>query len=199
MSGCAASGMEESDGSLETGRFRMPAGRFASRLAIYYAILPIAIMSVAIIACIITGLLMSPIDLRWIVGGLMLLFIAAPMLLAFLYISRGFSRGCFVNTLNHSIRFSQTCILVSVYPRYNEEGEEAPEAAEFQYSYRSVERIDAGGDAVTLRLGEHDKGFLWIPYAAFGDQEMLQSAMRRVHAGMKTNLKTDINNESAEE
>lgn len=184
MSGCVASEMVKNEEDVVTGRFRMPAAKFASRLAIYYALRPIALICVAVLACMIIGFLMNPPDLRWIAGGLMLLFVAAPMLLAFLYISKGFNPGCFFNTLNHTVVFSDSDVSVNIFPRYDEEEEEEPEAVEIKYAYRSVMKIDVGGEAVTLRLGDNREGFLWIPYTAFSDPEALQMAMSKLRAGM---------------
>lgn len=114
------------------------------------------------------------IDIRWLIVSSMLIFIVAPMLFAFLYISIGFRRENVANVVWHKVRIEDDGISVIVYkPVFDSEiqddSEEEPKrevSFEYTISYADIRRINIENNSVTLP-SRHT--FLWMPVECFGN------------------------------
>lgn len=179
---------EESD-SRQSRVYRMGAGRFARELMFRYAGIWMLALSLLAVAGIALGM---TVDLRWLLVGLMVVFVAVPMVLAFLYYYHGLRRGCFVNTIAHRIVIEDEGLtarlmipVTSPSSAENESEEINSGVAAYRtrdefFPFSVMERFRIGSDSVIIPLRAPSAGFLWIPADAFNDTEHLSALLRRL-------------------
>lgn len=171
--------------------FRMGAGRFARELLFRYSGIWLLVLSLMAVAGIALGI---TVDLRWLMVGLMVVFVAVPMVLAFLYYYHGLRRGCFVNTIAHRIVIEDdgltARLIIPVYPagEEKESGQESGQEAETVsyrtrdefFPYADMETFRIGSDSAIIPLRAPSTGFLWIPADAFNDTRHLSDLLRKL-------------------
>lgn len=118
------------------------------------------------------------IDLRWLIVFLMLLFLVTPMLMVFLYFYHGFRQSTASNIVEHKLIFSEKGISFRIFEKIeDEEGEKWTLRYEKLYSSDIVNGFKTSSDGVLIMLTAPEKGFIWLPYNAFGDKKTFQTAI----------------------
>lgn len=172
---------------MESKEYRMGSGRFASELLFRYGGWWLLLLSMTAVAGIVLGICL---DLRWMVVGLMTVFVVIPMVLAFLYYYYGLRRECFVNTIPHKIDVSEDgiTVLLRISASVQSESSDTDSLQEnndaeleyrrefFPFSAMSPYRI--GNNSVIIPFRSPAKGFLWIPADAYDDEEILADTLR---------------------
>ena len=131
---------------LETSLFKMGGGRFASELIFRYAGIWMALLCAVALAGLAFGI---AVDLRWMVVGLMVVFIVIPMILAFCYYYFGLRRECYVNAFPHTLAISPrgvtaTLHFISRVPKesVSGRGEGSKDAAGNKDANEETERVE---------------------------------------------------------
>lgn len=166
-----------------TATFRMSGAAFAASMTRLYAMKWIWGAIAVVAAC---GLAAALSDVRWLIVALMVVFIVAPMVFAFLYFNHGLRLSCACNVLPHSLAFSERGITATVETACDDAGDgaEAPAAdagngktREFFFPAGSFRRYHVAGDGVVLPLAAPEGGFLWIPAGAFSSRSDFNEAV----------------------
>lgn len=172
---------------MESKEYRMGSGRFASELLFRYGGWWLLLLSMTAVAGIVLGICM---DLRWMVVGLMTVFVVIPMALAFLYYYYGFRRECFVNTIPHKIDVSADGITVllrisaperteSADPdSFSENVDAGPQYRREFFPFSAMSSYRIGNNSVIIPFRSPAKGFLWIPADAYDDEKILADTLR---------------------
>lgn len=174
---------------------RMASGAFARemlrRFTPVWVWVGVALAAIAVVA----GMF---VDYRWSVIGLLVILVLMPPVVAFAYYSHALCRECFVNTTPHTIGADHRGLVVTLYIAESEEeaDEEVAESdaanidapaevvkdkREHAMTYRKLrEEIFApsqisgwyltGSGGMADITGSH-RGFVWVPFDAFGSQE----------------------------
>lgn len=145
---------------IETLRFRMPHSLFVKRMFLFYGRKWFIALGVVFLALIAVGLFL---DIRWIVVALMVLFLVAPMAMAFLYYSIGLRRECSVNVMEHQFVFSPEGVETVYY--ISNDDEETEDTRKVFFKRDNFKKLVVGLNEVFVMF--RGKGFLWIPQAAF--------------------------------
>ncbi len=154
----------------------MPRRELTSHLMQLYGWGPLAIGLILLIPALAAGILF---DIRWLIVFFLLICVVAPMILAFLFFYHGLRPSTASNLLPHSVEVSDDGIAVSSY-RHCEDSENLEFVATRNYPFSSIRRLLASSDAVTALLSAPDKGFIWIPIAAFSSKEEAMEAYRKI-------------------
>ena len=102
MSASEAAGIQ--DAEVQTGRFAMGRGEFARATMTRFGMRWWGLLFFLVVAGAVAAAVVA--DLRWLVVALMLAFIVAPMVAAFLYFSFGLREECYANVLPHTVNVS---------------------------------------------------------------------------------------------
>lgn len=166
----------DSIGLPESGLFRMNGSRFAAEMVFRYGGVWISLLMIAALAGIVLGI---TIDWRWLVVGLMVVFILCPMALSFLYYMHGIRKECYINTVLHKVTPETDAIRITAYFKSAAEREdendddskvkgEAEEVIrEYEFPYAELRPYTVGSKSVTLRFKGKRKGFIWLPLEAY--------------------------------
>ncbi|MDE7403300.1 MAG: hypothetical protein K2M87_07815 [Muribaculaceae bacterium] len=156
-----------------------------------YAAWPMLALSLIGVAGLVLGI---AIDVRWLLGALLVLFVVAPLLIMFLYFAIATRNGNSVNTTNHYFTVKNSgleCVILlpplkdnvsdstSSDANVSEENHDTElEKRSVMFEYNRLAPFRIGSDAVIIPLKKPEKGFLWIPADAFPEPadmtEMLQ-------------------------
>lgn len=133
--------------------------------------------------------------LEYAVLCLMIIFIAAPMLAAWLYFSEGLRPENVVNILPHTLAFRQGEIIASVNRSYPSEpssepsdssSAEKPDRVIYRFPIPSGTRYSVLSDGVILPVSlekeavNSPKGILWIPLEAFESPRQMKEALELI-------------------
>lgn len=146
--------------SYTTDYYRMPGGKFAAYLFLRHGFkATLTVFAVAVCMGVV-----AVIDLRWVVCALMLVLIALPMLLAFLYINHGLRSFNCANVTLHRLIISGKEIKIEIAK--TEQGE-AVETVCRILPIETVCSVTAGIDSVVMQLKTPHDEFLWMPHTCF--------------------------------
>lgn len=136
------------------------------------ATIGVAAVFVAGVTC---GLL---IDLRWLLVAWMVLLVAAPGVMAMLYLNYAFSPRCLPEVYRHTVRFTDAGIevraIVPPLPVAEEEEERDNSAQEskiigYEASYQDVCKVKPGLKGLVIELRGTPPGLLHLPYEVLPD------------------------------
>lgn len=138
---------------------------------------------------LICGILSVCHDLRWIIIGLMTVFIICPMFIAFLYIYHGLKPLTVLNTIPHKLEFTIDQFSITCYTV--EEGQEDSEnkyteLSSKNYTYSSISSFKVGINSIIL-LMKSQEGFLWIPTDIFPKKISFSTILDFICQGMRKN------------
>lgn len=185
-------------GTMESLRFEMSHAAFARAMFMRYARVWIAVTAIVVAGCGVAGIVA---DIRWIIVGLMVVCIVAPMLLALLYFYHGLRPACVVNVLPHTLTLAESSLQATMWPRVKiekggekegekeeehdesrsetpgmEDAEEVRPVAFREFTYTSLRPYTVGLDSITLPVDSAaGGGFLWIPRHAFSTPKDFES------------------------
>ncbi len=172
------------DMPLTTVRFEMSSKLMATHLLTIYGRPWIYGAAILIVAAGIIAIF----DLRWLFIGLMLLFIAAPLMLFFFYLNYGLRPACVANVLPHTVELLPDALRVSVWARpeksENTDNDDVPEQADNPalpavthiFPLDSLCPYTVGLESVTIPIT--GKGFIWLPKSAFPTYDGLTNFMQ---------------------
>lgn len=113
----------------------------------------------------VTGLVLGlTVDLSWAIVGLMIILILLPLIALFVYYFYALRPECYVNTVRHSISFSEQGIRATLC--FNDE----TVRRQF-FPFSDFDKIDLNVKSVLIRFRKPRKGYIWIPLYAYGSEE----------------------------
>lgn len=189
---------------ITTDSFKMPHAQFVRALAARFGGTRLLMALCVLLAATLAAGLLA--DWRWAVVALMLIFVAAPMVAAYLYFAHGLRRECYVNIAPHTVSISPQGLKVEVsvmpYPTDETDAEAAAEsvgeaaaessqaaeqkqetAAEPLRTYtleidrRRLGRYTIDPRGITIRIESPDPGFIRLPYSAFASEQEFARAV----------------------
>lgn len=98
--------------NMETSYILMPRGRLAVTLLMLYGKWILIILFLLTIICLTAGIFL---DVRWVIIALMLVFIATPAILCYLYFFHGLRRSTSINSICHTFVFSHQGIKARIF------------------------------------------------------------------------------------
>lgn len=150
---------------IDTGVFRMNSFNFITSLLFRYGWVWLLALSALGLCGLVIGL---TVDLRWLVVGLMLIFIVIPMLTAFYYYFFALKPECYVNTVNHKLSFKDSGVDSELY--FEEE-----KSRKLTFDYSQFERFQINASSIIIPFKSPMKGYIWVPESAFDNkQEFLE-------------------------
>lgn len=179
---------------MQSAVFRMGKGNLASHLLMMHGVLWLICMSVLALLALVSCLF---VDLRWGVVFLMIVFLIAPMVLAFLFFFYGLQQFTAVNTVYHSIALTDEGMIINVYDKKRQDKGNSDEKDSkgqnegfdllltYKVSYSDLGRINVGMKSVTFPVREKGKGFVWIPMNAFDDSRAFSDFIGLISSGME--------------
>lgn len=153
----------------------MPRKQLTSHLLQLYGWRPIAIILLISIPALAAGIFH---DIRWLIVFFLVICVAAPMVMAFIFIFHGLRPSTASNLTPHTIEIKNDGIHVSIYRSTEDDGFEL--ITTHIYTFNTVRRILASPDSVTVRLLPPEKGFIWIPIEAFPSKDKALDAFREI-------------------
>lgn len=159
-------------------------------------LLPVLLIAGGLMA---TGLILS--DVRFMISGLIVVFLILPMLVAYLYINYALIPECAYNVLPHELEAREDGILFRIYPKrekdnaVSEESEDhlederarvsesAPIERLVEYSRLSPYKV--GLDSVTFPASQPSGGFVYVPLSAFEEMEAFEQFVKYIADRMK--------------
>ena len=156
MSASEAAGIQ--DAEVQTGRFAMGRGEFARAMMTRFGMRWWGLLFFLVVAGAVAAAVVA--DLRWLVVALMLAFIVAPMVAAFLYFSFG-------------LRKDYDSDLVK-----EEESEPKPlRRYSVDFSAEEIGRYTVDSNGITVAVNASSKGFVRLPFGSFGSEEEFRKAV----------------------
>lgn len=161
---------------IATERFRMPRSELMRRMIRELPLAPWIVLAVLFLGCIVLGAI---VNIRFVAVGLMLLFIVAPAISAYLYFSYGLRKYVAFNVLSHQLRFTPEGVTVTIFvpmgnieeeKRTDNETDDAKEEEEKLEETREmfIRRDMLGKGEMTVKalyiqVIDTDSGFIYIP------------------------------------
>ncbi len=184
MSASEAAGIQ--DAEVQTGRFAMGRGEFARAMMTRFGMRWWGLLFFLVVAGAVAAAVVA--DLRWLVVALMLAFIVAPMVAAFLYFSFGLREECYANVLPHTVNVSPGGfrIVIDVMPPKDydsdlvkeEESEPKPlRRYSVDFSAGEIGRYTVDSNGITVAVNASLKGFVRLPFGSFGSEEEFRKAV----------------------
>lgn len=183
----------------ESDEFKMTGARFVSEMIFSYGAPWMLSLSITALVGLVFGI---AIDLRWLVIGLMIVFLIIPMFLMFLYYYYGMRKECYVNIIPHTLSVRDDGISLNLrFPIYSEDDyddqsdreEEENELSSIEsatekmpdLSNKTIERVESfpfgmmesvrvGNNALKIYLKFPHKGFIWIPVEAYQNKDDIE-------------------------
>lgn len=156
---------------METGIFRMSRKRIVKELFAIHAATWLLLVGVSVVPAILAGVLA---DIRWLIVFFMMVLVVTPMLLAFLFVFHGMKEATAINSVPHSLTFSEDGVLAVVF-RNGEDDKDNTSSVLLPYSMLGapIPRMDS----VVVPVEGMQKGFLWIPPSPFASQADFKDAV----------------------
>lgn len=165
----------------------MPRSRLLATLILLYGWPWIGALSVAFFATVAIGIF---IDLRWVVISMMLIFLIAPLLIAYLYFYHGLKQMTAINVVPHILTLSDADIIVDIpakdiqtdrstdnstdIPTREDEDCKAAQWRRLLFPYSSFQGLLTASSGYLLMATNKENGFLWIPYTSIADENTLK-------------------------
>lgn len=137
----------------------------------------LVIFLMALISCVVYGFIA---DIRWVIVGLMLIFILAPMIMAMLYISDALHPDGYFNTLPHRLSVEDTDVVVDMRV-VAQEDEAVEERKRIHIPLAKLGRYYVTSSGIAVKVGE--RGLMIIKKESFGDTEGLLDFIRLLYPG----------------
>lgn len=172
---------------IATSRFRMGQAALLRRMAAKSSPLPWGVLAILFIAFLMLEIF---VNLRFIIVAMMLIFIAAPLIAAYLYFSFGFSQYVAFNSLPHTLSFRPEGVDVNIFTPAPEREEKASEsededkddAAEEEETPQEIvktifipremmQKAEIHIDAIIIPLKAEREGFIYVPRSAVDEAE----------------------------
>lgn len=153
----------------------MPRRQLITNLLQLYGWGPVAVTLIVSIPALAAGIFL---DIRWLIVFFLVICVVSPMVLAFIFIFHGLRPSTASNLTPHTIEINKDGIHISIYRSTEEDGFEL--ITTHSYPFNTVRRLWASQDAVTAILLPPEKGFIWIPSAAFPSKEKALDAFREM-------------------
>lgn len=173
--------------------FRMAKSKFLKEMILLYGTPWIISFIILILICVVMSVCH---DIRWIIIGLMAVFIICPMMIAFFYIFHGMKEVTVTNTIPHKLEFTKDKFSIVLYSE-NKESEDAENKKEQEdtenkyselssrsYPYSTLSSFKTGISSVIL-LMKAKKGFVWIPTDVFPKEYSFNALMEIICQGMR--------------
>lgn len=164
--------------------FRMAKGQFLKEIILLYGEPWIISFIILILICVVMSVCH---DIRWIIIGLMAVFIVFPMMIAFFYIYHGMKAVTVNNTIPHKLVFTKDKFSIVLYSE-NEESEDVEnkysELSSKTYPYSTLSSFKTGINSVIL-LMKSKEGFVWIPTDVFPKEFSFTEFMEIICQGMR--------------
>lgn len=120
-------------------------------------------------------------DMRWLVAALMLVMVAVPAVLLFLFIHYGMSPRCLPMVYPHTVLLNDS----GIHVRATVPGEPV-HTLKLDAAWSDVARARAGLKALTIKLKGTPPGLLYIPYDALPDPKAdIPAILRKCGFGSK--------------
>lgn len=163
--------------------YKMPQSKFLVTLAGLYGRAWGVGLGVAIMIC---GGLAVIGGWRWCVVALMLVFLIAPMLMAYLYFAYALRPEIFFNPQMHTAEVADGKLNIHIALRPDkveddkstEEGSE-PEWRSVSFALSEIGQYSVGMDSVRIPIG--NKGWLWLPKRAFPDDRHFRQFLKSLY------------------
>lgn len=151
--------------------FYMPHSKMLAYLFSVHGKVWLIVAASIVIALIILSIALH--DLRYVICGLMVIFIIIPMIMSFLYLNYALIPAVAFNVLPHSLQLDGDGINILIYPKKSaskdkEITEEEHDPVSKIIKYSDLINYTVGLDSVYFKLSGN--GFLYIPTAAFESQ-----------------------------
>lgn len=119
------------------------------------------------------------VDLRWLVVSLALLAIVLPMIISFIYISKGMTFENSLNALPHLVKIDDKGAEIRLYIKQSETEDDDLNIEEKAFRYESGQIGDYGicSDGIYLPLHKETKGRLYLPYSSFRSKDDFAQAI----------------------
>lgn len=168
-----------------TSRFRVANRRILGILFSRYGMVPAAICLLALLTFCILG---AVLDLRYLILGLMLLFIVMPGLAGYLYYYFGLRPATVANMLEHRVGVDSGKIIVETFPTPTDDDPD-PAGVTRAYTPGAESRWSASSGGVTVWPSGRADGFLYIPYTAFSSPDEFRLWLDRLKLTIDYNEK----------
>lgn len=156
----------------------MTRSQLTSHLLQLYGWGPAAVALIAMLPALVAGIIF---DIRWLIVFFLIMCLAVPMIMAFLFFYHGLRPSTSSNILPHTVEIGEVGITVSSYRKINDS-----DSLEFivahTYPFSSIRRLMTNPDGITVLLLPPDKGFLWIPLEAFPSRAGALDAFRKLNS-----------------
>lgn len=152
--------------------FRISGKSMIIIMARRFAIVPLALTVLTAVAS--AALAAVTADIRFFVVTLMVVFIIAPMVMAWLYFFYGLRKECFVNVLPHRLHILTDGIRAEIFvadttDSGNPSTPSFRQAGEYFFPASTLHPFYVGLESVTIPVGAvRPRGFIRIPASAFG-------------------------------
>lgn len=159
-----------------THAFKMSASNFMSTFLFRYAWLWLLSLSALGVAGLVIGI---TVDIRWLILGLMLIFIVIPLVATFIYYYFALKPECYVNTTCHTLEFDENGITATLI--FDED-----KNRELKFDYCRFKNVEINADSYLLLFKAPDKGYIWIPKTAFESDEQYFDSIDYLHSRLET-------------
>jgi hypothetical protein len=136
-------------------------------------------ITITVLLAILFVALGIAVDLRWLVVSLVLLAIVLPMIVSFIYISRGMTFENSLNALPHLVKIRDKGVEIKLYTKRGESDDDALNIEEKVFSYECGETENYGisSDGIYLPIHKVTKGCLYLPYSSFKSKDDFSQAI----------------------
>lgn len=156
---------------------KMPHREFALTLAMMYGKTLLVVLALLVLAGFVLGAL---VDLRWLILGLMVALIVAPMLLVFFYLRYGMNDECSFNVLHHTLEVTPDSLRVVILKEPEKEDEPYLPQREAVFPLSMLGMASLSSDSVTVPITDKRKGFVWVPYSSFTTRDGLKDFLSSI-------------------
>ena len=164
--------------SIRSNNFKMERGRFAKFLFMFYGLPWLILFIILILLGVLLGFIFGN---EWFILSLMVIFVLLPMSFAFLYFYYGLNRGCYMNVVNHIIQPVDNGLYVSLIFSKETDKKNIIESEfekcddekiiDFIIPYQNIVGYKVDTKGVFFIIKGQDKGFLWLPEAAYDNSD----------------------------
>lgn len=168
--------------------FKMGALNFLITTIFRFAWMWILSLSIFGLCGLIIGI---TVDVRWIIVGLMIVFIILPMIFAFLYYFYGLNRECYINTVKHSLDICEEGIEITLIFEDKEENENKNYERKVFFHYDAMQPFRINSKSVIIHFKRPYKGFIWIPSSAF-DENSIEEILKYLDEKIPSLISTPL-------
>lgn len=170
----------------QTNQYKMSSINFFTTFIFKFGGLWLLILSFIAVFALIIGI---SIDIRWLITGLMVIFILIPLIAVFIYYTFALKKECYVNTVSHLLEFTNEgveAILMFKHGNIQDDDSQGETSSvtdqrNIFLPYSSMERIELNANALIILFKSPQKGFLWIPENAFDNKDLFFELLGFLH------------------